>query len=202
MRWLRTWGWQAAALLLLAALALSFAATPAEGKEVYCAQQEGGADAVLTDKAAPFGKLVKRLKLNDVLEVLDESSSKTHIRVRSGGVEGWVKRSAISTARTEQGGDSVSSGTDSSKAGAAAKGLNKEIENEVSASDPKYREAMGKVDTLEIAVHEQIGGGNQVIVTRKTAKGDETENVPKDSEKMRNSYSGFGTEGGLLKLNP
>lgn len=205
MKWLRSeWMMRALALLLFAALAIVVLSKPSEGREIFCAQQEGSADAVLLDKASPWGKVVVKLKVNDKLEVLDDKTSKTHIKVRTvDGKEGWIKRAASSLEVIVQAGDKGTAGVDSSKSGAAAKGLNSEIEADLKKSDPKYSERLRTIDTLEITTHEKLGGGNRVVMRKDVETGfTAAENYAVDSEKVRSAYTGFGVDGGLLKINP
>ena len=196
---------RALALLLLAIVVVAVCALPAQGKEIYCAQQEGSSNAVLLDKADPFlGKTVARLKVNDKLQVLDDTSKKNYIKVRTeGGVEGWVLRGATSDKYIPQVGDKGNTVTEGGSSSAAAKGLNSQIEADLKKNDPKYAERMKTIDTLEISFNKNLGGGNKVIARKDPNTGyTADENVPVDPARIREMFTQFGIDGGVLKIVP
>lgn len=199
------WLWRALALLLIALVAVAVCTLPAEGKEVYCAQQEGSSNAVLLDKPSPFsGKTIAKLKVNDKLEVIDDTSNKSYIKVRTqSGVEGWILRGATSEKYIPQVGDKGNTVTEGGSSSAAAKGLNSQIEADLKKNDPKYAERMKTIDTLEISFNSNLGGGNKVISRTDPNTGyTAEENVPVDPAKIREMFTKFGVEGGVLKIVP
>ena len=196
---------RALALLLIAVVAIAVCSLPAQGKEIFCAQQEGSSNAVLLDKPNPFsGKTVAKLKVNDKLEVLDETSNKSYIKVRTaGGVEGWIMRGATSEKYIPQVGEKGNTVSEGGSSSAAAKGLNSQIEADLKKNDPKYAERMKTIDALEISFNQNLGGGNKVVA-RKDPNTNYTadENVPVDPAKIREMFTKFGVDGGVLKIVP
>jgi hypothetical protein len=62
---------------------------------------------------------------------------------------------------------------------------------------------MKTIDTLEITFNEQLGGGNKVIArTDPNTKYTANENVPAYPVKIRDAFTKYGVDGGLLKLFP
>ncbi|MCC6572150.1 MAG: SH3 domain-containing protein [Planctomycetes bacterium] len=190
-------------VLIIALAVVLGVATPAQGKEVYVAVQNGSAEGVIYDKPAFFGsEVVGFLESNQALEVLDESN-KTFYQVKtSDGTTGWVARNVV---RNEKlgGGDSTSSGgTGSSNKGLAAMGFSKEIEAEVAKDDTKFAENLKTVKELEYVVRGQLTGVWQQVEPMQESTWLNAEQAKQVTRGKRDAYSKFANNGGLAGSNP
>lgn len=105
-------------------------------------------DARVRATQKKFGKTLARLREGDAVTILEESPP--WLRVRAGGVEGWLHESSITRDRNYVfSGSGVGVGVEASERSAAQKGFDEMTERDFRASQPQLEQAFRLVDDID-----------------------------------------------------